>query len=376
MKGGTVTDLKAAENAIRHTVHAAENMAAPTLRGYPLREVIVSLPAPHARQTIVPIEVNISGHEVTQNDITRALSKAQTKALQKEEDEVLIHSIPVNFKLDGNNGIQEPAGMVADTLQMDANIIAGDSHATKNISTTIERSHLDIIGFCHSAYASGLSSLVDDEMELGATVVEMGGGVTSIAVFAHKKLIYIDSIPVGGQHVTSDIARGLTTSLEDAERLKTLYGSAMATLSDDHEMIDVPQIGEDSLATSQHIPRSLLVGIIQPRLEEIFEMVRAKLQDSGLGPVAGRRIVLTGGASQIPGLRDLSQYILDRQVRLGRPIRTHGLAEQMQGPEFACAAGLLTYLMERSHEMPAEISASADERTILQRFTGWVKENW
>ena len=266
--------------------------------------------------------------------------------------------------------------MVGESLHLDVNIISAEQMAVKNLSTCIERSHLDIIGHCHSAYAAGLSSLVEDEMELGSTIIDMGGGTTSIAVFAGKKLIYIASLPIGGKHVTSDIARGLTTSLSSAERLKTLYGSAMATMSDDNELIDVPQIGEDQVATHRHIPRSLLVGIIQPRLEEIFEMVRAKLNDSGLGTLAGRRIVLTGGASQIPGLRDISQHILDKQVRLGRPIRTSGLPETMQGPDFATTTGLLTYLSERAYEIPANISASSNDMSLYERLRLWFQENW
>jgi cell division protein FtsA len=375
IKSGHITDLKAMENSIRKTVHTAENMASKTLRGYPLRDVIVNLPPPHADQSIIPVDINISGHEVTESDVYRSLAKAQQKVLQKTP-EVLIHSIAASCSIDGHQGIQEPVGMVGEHLHLDVNVVTGDHAAIRNISTCIEHSHLDILGFCHSAYAAGLSTLVEDEMELGSTVIDIGGGITSIAVFAGKKLIFVDSIPLGGQHVTSDIARGLTTSLINAERLKTLYGSALATMSDDSEMIDVPQLGEDQITTHQHVPRSLLVGIIQPRLEEIFEMVRARLDDSGLGPIAGRRIVLTGGGSQIPGIRDLAQHILDKQVRLGRPLNTEGLPEIMRGPDFATTSGLLTYISERAHEIPEQITAASDDTPVFDRFKTWLRENW
>lgn len=376
MKSGTVTDLKLVENTIRHTVHAAENMAAAKLKGYPLRDVVVNLPSTHAKQTIIPIDVNISGHEVTDSDLNRALAKAQSKAMQKQDGEALVHSIPASCTIDGHTGILEPIGMVGQTMHLDVNVITGQAASVKNLSTCIERSHLDIAAFCHSGYAAGLATLVEDEMELGCTIIDMGGGITSIAVFAQKKLIYIDAIPVGGKHVTADIARGLTCSLTDAERLKTLYGSARATMSDDNEMIDVPQIGEDGPVNAQHVPRSLLVGIIQPRLEEIFEMLRTRLADSGLGQAAGRRIVLTGGASQMPGLRDLCQNMLDKQVRLGRPIRTSGLPEVMQGPDFAATAGLLTYISERGHEIPSRINEASDDMKLFDRFKLWIKDNW
>jgi len=213
-------------------------------------------------------------------------------------------------------------------------------------------------------------------MDLGCTVIDMGGGVTSIAVFYGGVMIYNDAIPVGGQHVTSDIARGLTTSLGHAERLKVLYGSAVASSTDENELIDVPQIGEDNQSQPNHAPRSLLVGIIQPRLEEVLELARARLNDSGVGQAAGRRVILTGGASQLPGLRDLGQMVLDKQVRLGRPIRIDGLAEAVNGPAFATTSGLLLYISERSDEMPAEIMAQVEPGNLWERVKFWLRENW
>ena len=141
-------------------------------------------------------------------------------------------------------------------------------------------------------------------------------------------------------------------------------------------MIDVPQLGEDDYAEPNHVPRSLLVGIIQPRVEEIFEMVRAKLKDSGLGQSLGRRVVLTGGTSQTPGLRELAQHVLDKQVRLGRPIRLSGLPDAVSGPAFATTAGLLTYIAERSDEMPADIMEQVEPASLWERTKLWLHENW
>lgn len=374
IKAGTVVDLNAAENVIRQTVHAAENMAAESMKGYPLREVVINVPGVHAHSHNFKIGVEIAGQEVTENDIQRALAKAQDQAV--DENCELIHTIPAGYTLDGNAGVREPRGMYGDMLDVDIHLVTGDSTALRNIATCIERSHLDIGALCLSSYAAGLSTLVEDEMDLGCTVIDMGGGVTSFAVFLGNRIIYSDALPVGGNHVTSDIARGLTTSINDAERLKTLYGSAMSASADESELIDVPQIGEGARAQPNHVPRSLLIGIIQPRLEEIFEMVRAKLQDSGLGTAIGRRVVLTGGASQLPGTRDLAQLVLDKQVRLGRPIRITGLADAVSGPAFATAAGLLTYISERSSEMPAEIMAQAEPAGLWERTRLWLRENW
>ena len=176
--------------------------------------------------------------------------------------------------------------------------------------------------------------------------------------------------------MTSDIARGLTTALADAERLKVLYGSALGAGHDDNELIDVPRLGEDERHQPNHVPRSLLVGIIQPRIEEIFELVRARLSDSGLGPALGKRVVLTGGASQIGGLRDVAQHVMDKQVRLGRPIRLGGLPDAVSGPAFSTAAGLLTYMSERTHEMPARILQQAEAGSVWEKTKVWLRENW
>ena len=374
IKNGTVIDLDAAEAIIRQTVHAAENMAADVMKGYPLRDVVVNVSGMHARSFGHSVDVNIGGHEVTDNDVRRALAKAQER--EAKENFELLHTIPTFYRIDGQDGILDPRGMMAENMQVDINLVTGDAVALRNMASCIERSHLDVSALCVGAYASGLSSLVDDEINLGCTVIDIGGGVTSFAVFHSGFMIYCDSIPLGGKNITSDIAKGLTTSLEHAERLKILYGSAMASQSDDGDLIEVPRLGEDERGEPNHIPRSFLIGIIQPRIEEILEMVRARLVDCGLENVVGRRIVLTGGTSQMSGMRDLAQHVLDKQVRLGKPIRLTGVPDAVSGPSFSTVAGLLTYAAEHVDEMPAEIMARAAPESIVDRAKLWLKENW
>ncbi|MCK5659077.1 MAG: cell division protein FtsA, partial [Alphaproteobacteria bacterium] len=222
----------------------------------------------------------------------------------------------------------------------------------------------------------------EDEMQLGCTVIDMGGGTTSIAVFFEGKLVYTAAIPVGGMHVTNDIARGLTTSVVDAERIKTLYGSARAAGTDDSDSIDVPPVGENEHSQPNYVPRSFLAGIIQPRIEETFELVQAKLVDSGIGRIAGRRAVLTGGASQLQGLCEIGQLLLNKQIRLGMPQRVKGLAEATGGPAFSTAAGLLIYAAEHADEIPVTHSGHAFSLPAtfnsprLQKVAHWLKENW
>jgi cell division protein FtsA len=204
----------------------------------------------------------------------------------------------------------------------------------------------------------------------------MGGGTTSIAVFFDGRVVFADCLPVGGAHVTADIARGLTTPVAHAERMKTLYGNAIPNVSDEREIIDVPQVGEDEPAEANHVPRSLLTGIIQPRLEEVFELVRGRLEASGFDKVSGRRVVVTGGASQLQGVRELAQLVLDKQVRMGRPLAIAGLAEATCGPAFSTAAGLIAHAVRREAD-PAQAGVPEEPvgPGILGRLGGWLREN-
>ncbi len=374
IKNGTVVDLDAAESVIRHTVHAAENMAAEIMKGYPLREVVVNVSGMHAKSFGHNVSIDIGSHDITDNDVRRALAKAQEK--ETSENLELLHTIPTFYRVDGQDGIRDPRGMFAENLSVDINLVTGDAVTLRNIASCVERSHLDISSLCVGAYASGLSSLVDDEIDLGCTVIDIGGGVTSFAVFHSGFMIYCDSIPLGGKNITNDIAKGLTTSIEYAERLKVLYGSAMASQMDEGEMIEVPRIGEDERGDPNHIPRSFLIGIIQPRVEEILEMVRAKLSDSGLDKVVGRRVVITGGTSQMSGICNLAQHVLDKQVRVGKPLRLTGVPDAVSGSAFSTVAGLLVYACEHVDEMPAEIMAQVRPDSFVERAKLWLKENW
>lgn len=374
MKAGVVVDLEAAEGAIRQTVQAAENMAADSLKGYPLRDVIMNVPGTQAHSHGMSIDIQVAGQAVTDNDVRRALAKAQDQVLSADYE--LVHTIPVDFRLDGQDGIRDPRGMVGQNLNVGIHMVTAELGPLQNMASAIERSHLDIEAICVSSYAAGLASLVEDEMDLGCTVIDMGGGTTSFAVFQGGKMIFAGAVPLGGWHVTNDIARGLSCGTADAERIKTLYGSAMASHMDDHEMIDVPQLGDPDRHVPNHVPRSVLISIIQPRVEEILEMVRGKLDASGLGPAIGKRVVLTGGASQLPGMRDLAQTVLNKQVRIGRPIRLSSLPDAVSSPAFASVAGLLAYVTSRAHEMPAEIMASVKGGSIWERMQIWFKENW
>lgn len=369
VKAGIIIDMEAAEKAIGHAVHAAEQMAEETVR-----EVLVNLSGGHPTSQTIDVQVAISGHEVTGNDVKRAM-KAQNQAEVPDDMEV-VHAIPVGFTLDDHRGIRDPRGMTGDRLGLELHVVTAGSAAIRNLVACVERAHLGVESIVVSPYAAGLACLVEDEMDLGSAIIDLGGGTTGIAVFVEGRMVFVDSVPVGGHHVTSDLARGLTTPLVHAERMKTLYGSAIANVSDEREIIDVPQVGEDEPAQANHVQRSILTGIIQPRMEEIFELVRGRLEASGFDRVAGRRVVLTGGGSQLQGVRELAQLVLDKQVRIGRPAGLAGLAEATAGPAFSTATGLLAYAVRQQDELGPG-GFGEDELAsggMLSRLGGWIRD--
>jgi len=370
MRSGTVVDIDATELAIRSAVDAAERMAGETVK-----RVFVNLSCGDPVSHTVGVEVSVSGHEIENADLQHVLHQGMARAEPGERE--VVHAIPGSFTIDGTGGVREPRGMVGSRLGVDMHIVTAAVGPLRNAQICVERSMLEPEGMVLSGYASGLSSLVEDERDLGVTLLDMGGGTTSIAVFNEGNLVFADVVPVGGQHVTNDIARGLATPMSQAERMKTLFGNATPSPSDERDMIDVPQVGESDRATANHIPRLALTGIIQPRLEETLEMVRDRLEFSGLSRASGRRLVLTGGASQLHGVRELASRVLDKQVRIGRPVAIQGLAEATGGPAFATCAGLLIYGAHGYAESLKPLDEPSHEaRAGLARIGRWFKQNF
>src|SRR3954449_3662174 len=344
MRGGAIIDFDAAGHSIRSAVHAAEEMASETIE-----RVVANLSGGYASPRILKTEVDLGRREVGDGDMQQVLERGY--AMRDAVDRQVIHSIPVGFSVDDSRGIRDPRGMVGERLGVNMHIVTATKASVRNHAAVIGRSHLEVEALVVSPYAAGLACLVNDEIGLGVTVIDMGGGTTTIGVFFDGNLIFADYVPVGGMHVTNDIARGLSTGVAHAERMKTLFGTAISASTDEREMIAVPQIGEEDEGHVNHVPKSLLVGIIAPRIEETFELVRNRLEASGFDKVAGRRVVLTGGACQLHGAREFAGLILDKQVRIGRPQRVAGLAEATNGPAFATTAGLLHFALSERAEV-------------------------
>ena len=370
MRGGQVTNLDEAEASVRAAVDAAEEMA-----NSRVDKVFVNVSCGAPQSTRVDVELAVAGHQIRDTDVRRVLDhgSAQYDAVSRE----LIHCIPTGYSIDGGNGIIDPRGMYGGKLGVNIHLVTAALGPSRNLSSVIERCDLDMEDRVVSPYASGLACLVDDEKDLGVTVIDMGGGTTSIAVFMESQVVYVETIPVGGMHVTGDIAKGLSTPVARAERLKTVYGSVTQTHGDNREILKVPLVGEESEDTANEIPKSLLVQIVRARIEETLELVRSHLEASGFAKTAGRRVVLTGGASQLEGVRDLAELILEKQIRLGRPRMIRGLPDSMSGPAFATACGLLRYGLREHVARPnyAAMGAAKNESSF-GRIGQWLRENF
>jgi len=370
IRGGAVIDMDAAQTAILTAVSAAEERC-----GERIERVVINISGGDLASRTYTVEVPIAGREVIESDLLRASSQAN--ALEIEPDRDMLHCIPVGYAIDDTKRIQDPRGMFADRMSVTMHMITARSATLRNLANCIQRCHLEIASAVAAPYASGLSCLVEDEIDLGVTLVDMGGGTTTIAVFYDGEIVHTDSIPVGGAHVTSDIARGLSTPLAQAERMKTLYGSAIPSPSDERELIDVPLIGEENATQPNHVPRSLLNGIIRPRIEETFELVRSRMEVAGVDRLAGRRLVLTGGASQLHGARELASQVLEKQVRMGKPMKIAGIAEANTGPAFATSVGLLRFAVEKQAEaLDPVASLPAHMPAGLGRIGQWFRENF
>jgi cell division protein FtsA len=372
MKAGAVIDLTAAESAIRQAVDLAERAAK-----LQLESVVVSVSAGRPGSELISASVDVAGAAVSDGDIARVLSAGSRHSAHPGR--AVLHSLPIGYALDEASCIRDPRGMIGRRFGIDMHVASVDVFVVRNLMLAVERCHLAVEALVAGPYVAGLSALADDEADLGAAVIDMGAGTTSIAVFAGGRFVHVDGFTLGGRHVTTDLARGLNASVADAERIKTLYGSVIAGGADERDMITIPSVGQDERETPQFVPRSALIRIIKPRVEEILEMVRDRLASSPFAAEPSGHVVLTGGASQLSGLADLAARVLNRPVRIGRSLGISGLPEEAKGPAFATATGLLVYpqLAHLEHFEPRRArSARSGTGSYIARVGRWLRESF
>lgn len=373
IKAGAVVDIDEAERAIRLAVDSAERMAQRHISN-----VFVSISGGRPQSHCLRGETHVSTGVVRPHDVERAISSAVGKIDARRRE--VLHLTPIAYELDSASGKSPPIGMHGEQLSTSVGIVTVEPAYMRNLTMAIERSHLGIAGHVIAPYAAGRAVLADDEMELGTVLIDMGGASTGVAIFNNGSLVHSESVPVGGQHVTSDIARGLNTTLAHAERLKNLLGSALGSTGDDLEMVAVPLLGERGVDTVQQVPRSHLTGIIRPRIDETFEMIGKRLAACPVAHLGGQHVVLTGGASQLTGIREVAAHWLQRQVRVASPLPISGMPDVVSNPGFAVAFGLLAYGLkpDRQHALPSQaaVQLANAERSYVQRVGRWLAESF
>lgn len=375
IKNGIITDIKQATFSVCDAVEAAEQMA-----NERVERIIVNISGNRVKSTTKQATINLNKSKpITELEINKVMDKGINKI--NVEDNELIHCLQTGYRLDGGKETSDPRNLFGETLSVDVLLGMVPEISFRNTKTVLDNSHLVIAEKVLSSYASGLACLVDDEKELGATVIDIGGGTTNIASFNHGHPIYFSSIGVGGNNVTNDIAWGLTTSFAHAERLKTLHGCAFLTSQDQNETINVYPVGEEDDSLIKKVPKSELISIIAPRIEEMFELVAQKLSE--VKDINSHRIVLTGGGSQLLGIREVASLILDKQVRLGRPRNIGNILDisnypVLQYPSFSTVIGLLLFVLNHTERKPTKV-ISKPLNTEGGRFTkimNWLKQNF
>ena len=367
---GEIHVMQETERAIRTAVQAAQKMAATRVD-----HVIACFSGASPRSYGLAGDIALQEPVVSDADVGHVLASCDVPDYGGGRE--ALHAQPVNFSLDHRTGLGDPRGQNGNRLAVDMHLLTVDTGVVENLLYCIKRCDLEVAGLASSAYVSGVSALVEDEQELGAACIDMGGGTTGLSIFIKKHMIYADCVRMGGDHITSDISKGLQVPLSVAERIKTFYGGVVATGMDDREMIEIGGDTGDWEHDRRTISRAELIGIMRPRVEEILEEVRTRLDAAGFEHLPSQQIVLTGGTSQIPGLDSLAPKILGQQVRIGRPLRVQGLPQAATGSAFASSVGLCLFAAHPQDEWwDFDLPSARYPARSLKRAVKWFKENW
>lgn len=371
VKLGSITDMDEAERAIRAAVNQAERDA-----GRRVFHAVATITGAYPRSQAFSAEVAIDKGRIAPADLAKAVGACRPPPEKGGygEGRHVLHATPVNWSVDAEQGVRDPVGFSGRRLGVDLHVLTIAENALDNLAHCIAKADLEIAGAVSTPYASGMSCLLEEELEDGAACIDMGGGATSLSMFLKRKMIFADVVRMGGDHVTLDIVRGLGLGQADAERLKTLEGSAIAIEGAARDPLD---LGGWSFDAGGRPTRSDLSAVIRPRVEETLELARDRLEQAGFAYLPTRRIVLTGGAAQLPGVIETAQRLFGRQARLGRPLRLDGLPATYAGPAFSACAGLAAYAIATEKEAWdfAAKKAATPSGTIAGVWR-WLRETW
>lgn len=369
LKRGVVVNIELTVQSIQRAVEEAELMA-----GCQIHSAYAGIAGSHIRSFNSHGIVAIRGQEVTQADVDRVIDAARAVAIPA--DQKILHILPQEFIIDNQDSIREPVGMSGVRLEAKVHIVTGAVSAAQNIIKCVERCDLQVTDVILEQLASSYSVLTDDEKDLGVCMIDIGGGTTDIAIFTDGAIRHSAVIPIAGDQVTNDIAIALRTPTQNAEKIKIEHACALKEMADENDFIDVPMVG--SRKTAQ-IPRTLLAEVCEPRYEELFMLVRAELRRSGFEDLIASGLVMTGGASQIPGALELAERVFQVPVRIGLPQHVTGLADVVKNPMYATGVGLLLYGYNQRYDSQSnshENKSLSSGKGLWQRMKSWFQGNF
>tara|TARA_B100002003_G_C14099821_1_gene528940 strand:+ start:351 stop:1571 length:1221 start_codon:yes stop_codon:yes gene_type:complete len=367
ISSGTIVDMELACNSIRHSIQSAEKMF-----GNTVEEFIVNFSSDTIKSHTINLNISLDNNEVTHEDIKKIYKRMDD--LNYGENRQLLHKIRISYSIDRNIGIEKPIGMKGNKLIAGFNLITADKNVINNFIKCLSISKVRISNIVATPYASGLGCLNNDDLYIGTTVIDIGAGCSSIATFYKNKLVYAGIINIGGFHISSDIARGLSTSISAAERLKILHGSNVNS-NEENDLIDIPLTSDHESNETHKIHKKELNNIVLSRIQEILENIRSKTNKSILERNLTSNIVLTGKSSELKGFNNLTSDFFGIKVRIGKPINIKGLAENTSGPGFSVCCGLIKYKILKEEGF-LQVDSPLENTFLWRKFGSWVRESF
>ena len=364
LKKGVVVDIESTVISIQRAIEEAELMA-----GCQIRSVYTGIAGSHIRSLNSHGIVAIRESEVSSGDVARVIDAARAVAIPA--DQKILHVIPQEFLIDNQEGIKEPIGMSGVRLEAKVHMVTGAVSAAQNIIKCVNRCGLDVDDVILEQLASSYAVLTEDEKELGVCVVDIGGGTTDIAVFIEGAIRHTAVIPIAGDQVTSDIAVALRTPTQHAEDIKIKYACALTQMATPDESIEVPSVGD---RPPRRLARQTLAEVVEPRYEELFNLIQSELRRSGMEDIVAAGIVLTGGSSKMDGVVELAEEIFHIPVRLGAPQFVSGLSDVIRNPIYATGVGLLLYGQQHQDQKFTKVDDSGEGMWAQMR--AWFKKNF
>lgn len=367
LRKGVVINIESTVDSIRKAVQEAELMA-----GCKIDRVYAGIAGGHIKSFNSHGIVAVKNKEITNDDVLRVLDAAKAVAIPLDRE--VLHVVPQEYVIDDQDGIKEPVGMAGVRLESKVHIVTGAISSAQNIIKSCNKAGLDVIEIVLEPIASAEAVLTQDERELGVVLVDIGGGTSDVAIYSQGSLVHTGVLALGGNHITNDIAVGLRTPQNEAEKIKMRYGCAMASLVNSEETLEVPSVGGRK---SRTVPRKLLAEIIEPRVEEIFSMIQREVVKSGYQDLLASGVVITGGTTILEGMPELAEFIFDVPVKRGMPMGVGGLKDVVNSPKFSTGVGLLKYAAKRTqskNKFPIRDRSNVLYDKVRSSMSNWIKD--